>query len=317
MEILVKKTFELSDLEIEEINEIHKITLNFDCNIQAFRNKFNNTALGFSYHGLLKDNGKIVGTHSAVPFYYLKNGERFIAGLGIDSMILPPYRDFFHYRDIFVACEKAMKIDGCKLRIGFPNDVSYPILKKGFKYQDVGLLNTYCLPLKASALKKSLQIFDPIVKSLSLLGICLSLFSTGKKAKNFLFERERKSFNSTRFKWFNADYKKIDNGKFVSYYKIIDKQNIQTAFIIDIYPLTKSNFEKNVREIYKTEHYHIDMIIYVGNLHFRPLSLIKLPRKLEPKKFRFTCHVLDTEYFDQSVLNINNWDINLSSFDLL
>jgi hypothetical protein len=317
MEVLVKKTVDLSDQEIEEINRIHKITLNFDCSVEAFKNKFNNTALGYSFHGLLKDNGKIVGSHAGVPFNYLKNGERFMAGLGIDSMILPLYRDYFHFRDIFVECEKAMLTDGCKIRIGFPNDTSYPILKKGFKYKDIGLLDTYCLPLKASALKKSLKSLNPLVAVFSFLWLGMSYLSVGQKEKHYMFERERESFNKTRFKWFNADYKEIKRDKFVSYYKIKNKEGVETAFILDVYPLTKSNFEKTVREIYKIERKHIDMIIYVGNLYFKPFSLIKLPRKFEPKMFRFTCHVLDSEYFDHSVLNINNWDINLSSFDLL
>ncbi len=317
MEVLVKKTVDLSDLEIDEINKIHKITLDFDCSIEAFKNKFNNTALGYSYHGLLKDNGKIVGAHAGVPFYYLKNGERFMAGLGIDSMILPLYRDYFHFRDIFVACEKAMLTDGCKLRIGFPNDTSYPILKKGFKYKDIGLLDTYCLPLKASALKNSLRFLNPLVAVFSFLWLGMSYLSIGKKEKHYMFERERESFNTTRFKWFNADYKEIKCDKFVSYYKIKKKEGVVTAFILDVYPLTKSNFEKTTRAVYKKESRQIEMIIYVGKLPFVPLSLIKLPRKLEPKQFRFTCHVLEPEYFDHSVLDINSWDINLSSFDLL
>ena len=81
--------------------------------------------------------------------------------------------------------------------------------------------------------------------------------------------------------------------------------------------MTRNNLEKAVRKIYLNEYKYIDMIIYVGKLHFRPFSLVKLPRFLEPKKFRFTCRVLDDNYFDNSVYDISNWDINLSSFDLL
>jgi hypothetical protein len=47
------------------------------------------------------------------------------------------------------------------------------------------------------------------------------------------------------------------------------------------------------------------------------MSLITMPHKYEPKHFNFTCKVLEKGYLDDSLYDINNWDVNLSNYDLL
>ena len=45
--------------------------------------------------------------------------------------------------------------------------------------------------------------------------------------------------------------------------------------------------------------------------------MIKVPRKLEPKRFYFLGKVLDESFENESIYNIKNWDVNLSNYDLL
>ena len=59
------------------------------------------------------------------------------------------------------------------------------------------------------------------------------------------------------------------------------------------------------------------MIIYVGMLPFTPISLLTVPHRFEPKRFNFTCQPLIEDFFDDSLYDIRNWDVNLSSYDLL
>ena len=60
------------------------------------------------------------------------------------------------------------------------------------------------------------------------------------------------------------------------------------------------------------------LFLYVGHLHFTPISMIKIPRKFEPKSFRFDCRILDKEKLSkEDVLNLDNWEVDLSSYDLL
>lgn len=54
-----------------------------------------------------------------------------------------------------------------------------------------------------------------------------------------------------------------------------------------------------------------------GDLDFVPVSLIKIPHRFEPKHFHFTCNLIDKSYFDDTLYDIKNWDVNLSSYDLV
>ena len=74
---------------------------------------------------------------------------------------------------------------------------------------------------------------------------------------------------------------------------------------------------KKLSDIYKKERKGIDMIIYVGNLPFTPIGLISVPHRLEPKHFNFTCKPLVKDFFDDSLYDIRNWEVNLSNYDLL
>ena len=138
MEVLVKKTFELSDEEIVAIYALFEEVFGQKRDVATFRENYSNTPLGYSYHSiLLNEEGDTVGFHSCMPFYYQRGNERFMVALGIDSMVKKAYRDYFSFHDMIVQCQKRLKEDGCVLRIGFPNDNSYPILKKGLKHRDV------------------------------------------------------------------------------------------------------------------------------------------------------------------------------------
>lgn len=46
--------------------------------------------------------------------------------------------------------------------------------------------------------------------------------------------------------------------------------------------------------------------------------MVKIPLKYAPKNFNFVAQILDKkEVIQEDVLDIHNWDVNLSSYDLL
>lgn len=317
MEVICKRTTEITDEEIVIIYRLFNEVFEKERDPSTFREEYCNTVLGYSYHSMLINEGEIVGFHSCLPFYYLDNGKRFIAGLGIDSMVKKEHRDFFGFRDMIAACEKRMHEDGCVLRVGFPNDNSYPILKKGFKYKDVGKMTTYILPLRIGGVKPSLRILNPLTRFGAWIVIQFSKFSNNGKVYSFRYGKERESFDKVRYKWFNGEYKTIETDGVIAIYKVQVQEGARTAFLLDMHPMSKKLFDKVVRGIYKQEGSKIDLIMYVGHLPFKPCSLIAIPHKYEPKHFNFTCKVLEKGYFDDSLYDINNWDVNLSNYDLL
>ena len=243
--------------------------------------------------------------------------DRFMAALGIDSMVKKEYRDYFNFHDMIVSCQKRLKEDGCVLRIGFPNDNSYPILKKGLRHKDIGRLTTYCMIRNIGAVKPSLAFLNSISRLGGRLQYLISFLSVGKKVYHYKYHKDRESFDAVRYKWFGGDYRKVEKKGIHFVYKIMPYKGVDTAFLLDVWPLSRTSFEMAVRHIYKHERKKIDMILYVGSLSFTPWGLWTIPHRYEPKHFNFTCNPLTKGYFDESLYDIRNWEVNLSNYDLL
>lgn len=318
MRVLCKRTNEIDDAEILQIYDLFYLIFGKKRDIETFRSEYSNTPLGYSFHSLLYDDSDaIVGFHSCMPFYYIDGNRRFLAALGIDSMVKQEYRDYFNFRDMITVCQERLRKEGCILRIGFPNDNSYPILKKGLKHRDIGKLTTYCMIRNLGAVSSKLSFLNIFSRSFSLMQYLFSYFSICNKIYTFQYHKERETFDTVRYNWFGGDYRKIDEESFRFVYKIEMYNNVRTAFLLDVFPLSKKNFEAAVRYIYRKEISSIDMILYVGKLPFVPISLLTVLHKFEPKHFNFTCKPLVEGYFDNSIYDIRNWDVNLSNYDLL
>lgn len=319
MEVIYRKTTELSDSDIGNICEIFsEVFPEHSRSVSHFKNEFLNTDFGYSFHGLLMDGEKIVGSQSYIPFIYIIDGNAKEVALSVDTMILKDYRNFDNIFDLLSKGHKFLKESGFAFVFGFPNDNAYPLLTKGLREKDIGNLSTYVLPYKIGGAKENLKSLNFLSRFFSAALVNLSFLSRNTETKNYRIHKDRQKFNSYRYRWFDANYKKVTKKDFEFFYKIKRHQDVETAFLIDVYPLNKKNFDEAVRYIYQKERKNFDIILYIGHLHFKPLSLIKIPAKKEPKTFHFTAKILNPESISKDVLyNVNNWDVNLSNYDLL
>lgn len=319
MEVVYKKTTELSDNEMQNIcNVFNRVFVDHTKSVLDFKSEFLNTDFGYSYHGLLLHNGLIVGSQSYIPFIYLIDEETRNVALSVDTMILEEFRNFDNIFDLWTKGHKLLKESNFAFTFGFPNENAYPLLVKGLREKDIGDLSTYILPYKIGAIKKQLSFLNFLSKLASSTLVDLSMITLNRQKKEFRIQKSRTTFDGYRYKWFGAAYKKEVMDDCVFYYKIKIHQEVKTAFLMDVYPLNQRNFDKAVRYLLKNEAKNFDIILYIGNLHFKPLSLIKLPKKLQRKTFHFTAKILNKELIDAKVLyNVNNWDVNLSNYDLL
>ena len=319
MDFLYKKTHELSLNEKEQICAVFaKVFEGNTKNIEEFDGEFCSTVLGYSYHGLIINNGEIVGSHAFIPFIYYLDDTKHLFALGVDTMILKQYRNFDNIYDISSLGRTILKKEGISCLFGFPNENSYLLGIKGFGDIDIGTLSTFILPYKIGAVKPNLRFFDIFSRLLSKIMISISCFSTNRTIIEYRIHKDREEFNKTRYKWFNGDYEIVQEPDFSFVYKIKNHEGIETAFLIDIHPMSKRNFDKAVRMMYIRSSKLFEIALYIGNLNFLPLSMIKLPKKLEPKTFHFTGKILDKSLINSDVFStLKYWDVNLSNYDLL
>lgn len=317
LEILRKRTIDLSEKEIIDIYSLFEIVFHKKRNVCSFHEQFENTSKGYSYHAIAVENGKIVGHNVYLPFTYLYNETPFLLCLSVDAMIHPEYRGRGLYRQLLEACEDMAVSDGCVLRIGFPNDISYPLQVNKFKYNDVGKLDTYMLPINIGMLNPKLKFLNFITRGLSSVVCFLSKKKFVDSTHRYLYRKDRKNFDNVRYKWFGANYQIKTAGDIKYVYKDSIFKGKRATFILDVYPLTRQNFDRCVREVFAEKKNETPIIIYVGNLYFIPLSMFKIPHWLEPKHFHFVSKFLIPDRVSEDSLNINNWELNLSNYDLI
>jgi hypothetical protein len=267
---------------------------------------------------MMIDNERIVGCDSYIPSYYLVNGRRLLFANSVDTMVSKPYRDFANLYYMITAVHEYMKKEGVAYAYGFPNDNAYPVYIKSKLMRDIGSLTTYCLPYRMGGIKQQLKALNWLSVLFVNSYVFLISLLAGKKIFHFPIEKEAITYNATRYKRFDSNYNTANykGSKFV--YKLMEYEGIRSAFLIDVFEKSAAHFNRAVRYIIKNHRKEFDIILYIGQLPFKYHGLLKVPRRFAPKNFHFTGEVLQKNGIDTDLFfNINNWDVNLSNYDLL
>lgn len=315
MQFVTKKSTELTVEEKMGLVELFNEVFLRERTVEEFDRQYLNNPEGFSYHSFAIEDGKIVASNSMVPSVYLYNGMKVSFVNSVDTMISENHRGLENFYDMIKASFGDSEERGYDAVYGFPNDNSYELFTKLKFMRDVGKLDTYCLPYRLGGVKKGLKVLNPLSMLFCILWVsCCSMFASKKKS-TFFIEKEASSFNSTRYRRGDGVYSVVD-GLFA--YKVIEYDGVRTAFIIDVFEKSAANFTKAVKYLIKNEKKNFDIVLYVGHLRFSSYGLIKIPRKYEPKHFNFTARVFNKATIEnKALLDIDNWDINLSNYDVI
>lgn len=322
MEIVNKKTTELTEIEKKQICDCFGIVFEkHSKSLTEFNNQFLNTCLGYSLHTMLKnENGDVVGLYAVIPFDYIYKGEKHLFCIGVDFMIRKEYRNDF--KNVLNICRESMKYakeNNISCIFAFPNDLSYQLNTRILRMKDVGKLYTYILPYKVGDAKPSIKFLNIFSELFSLAMLGISKLDKRTKIFDSTIHRDRNTFDNTRYKWFTPeDYSFYKDKNMTCCWKVADFEGIKAAFLMDVYPISARNFNIAVNKMFTAERKKVGIFLYVGNLLFTPTSMIKIPLKLSPKNFHFVAQILNKNMVnDDVVFNQNNWDVNLSSYDLL
>ena len=315
MQFVTKKTIELSAEEKKGLVNLFNEVFEKERTVEDFDRQFLNNPEGFSYHTYAEEDGIMVASNTMVPSIYLYGGKQLRFVNSVDTMIAEHHRGLENFYDMIKASFGYSEAIGYDAVYGFPNDNSYELFTKLKFMKEVGKLDTYCLPYRIGGVKKKLRIFNPLSILFCRLWVwCSSLFAS-KKTTTFFIEKEANSYNATRYKRGDGIYSVVE-GLFA--YKVMEFDGVRTAFIIDVFEKSAKSFVKAVKYLIKNEKKNFDLILYIGHLRFSSYGLIKFPRKYEPKHFNFTAAVINKKTVDKKELfNIDNWDINLSNYDVI
>ena len=285
--------------------------------VNYFADKYNNSALGFSFHGLLYHEEIVVGSFSVIPKKYEANNKHYIFGLACDAFILEGHRkDELFLKRMHQAVVERLAEFKVSFVFSIPNDVAYPYWKYMVKYKDIGEMNYYIYPVKIGALVSSLKFINPFSSLFAGAWSTLLPLFNSKKLLHVSDSGIGLSIDEEFLKQrFNASYSIITLSSASFFvYKIIEEDGIRVAYLFLIVPSTAGCLNRAMSKLLK-EKSNFDVVMFIGNWDEKPLSLMKVPKHKEPRKQRFVGTILDPNNCPEGVLNIKNWRLSLSDFD--
>lgn len=316
MEFITKKTTELTEKEIDQILSLFEEVFERPTSEEAFLGSYTSNYLGYSYHTLILKDNRIVGANSLVPIDYYIGGikQKWVNSGG--TMISKTCRGIENFYDMIRESYRNAETEGFAACTGFPNDNSYPLFTGTKLMKDIGKMYTYILPYRIGGIKSTLKWLNPISLFICKFYVSISGYFASKEVVQFKIHKANENFDQYRYK--SNSYVKLKIGDGNAIYKVTEHEGVRTAFIVDVTDKSACNYQRLVKEIIKREHKNIDLILYVGNLPFGNHGLIKIPRKFEPKNFNFTGHIFDQKLIDKKEFyKFENWDVNLSNYDLI
>jgi hypothetical protein len=318
LNIFVKRTSELNIDEQVQIVELFNTVFSKYETVDFFLSKYYWTNVNGSYHAIMKDNEKIIGCYSVIPYKYRFYDDDVVFGLSVDTMIDEKYRgNPFNFKKMANALYEKLLLDDVSLVFGFPNENVYLVRKKILKWIDIGSLDFYILPIRVGKLRANLKLGNWASRFLAYLMVRYTQLTSIRSQKPLIYKIKMSDVDSEYF--ISKRYSKVhriisdETGFFV--YRTSFENNALVAYIVDVQPLEQGFFERAVNKIYKIE-LHIDAIIFIGKLPFHTRNMMKVPQRYAPKAIRLSGLILDRSKIDERVFDIASWQVGLVNFDV-
>lgn len=315
-QIAVKETGELSEKEWADFTSAFNTIFKKHFTTDHFKKKYFGSSFGYSIHGILYFENQIIGMFTAIPRQYIYKEQDFTIALGCDAFILKEHRkDEYFLKQMADVVTTKLQNAGVFHYISIPNKTAYPYWIYYGEWKDIGKLNYYVVPLRVSKLIGKYQFLNFF--SFAFFKTIISCFAfssllSKKYVDKAIHLRRDKEYFAQRY---NSEYKirEIpDLGSFV--YRVYNEDRIRTAYLIDCYPLSRTNIAIALNQIIKETKGNIDVILFVGKFDNPPFFFLKVPEKREPRIQPFIGLSLNNS-FDNDFFSIDSWEVSLANFD--
>ena len=319
---LVKKTYELKEDEILELNELYNKVFGYYIktprNREDFITKFTSNEKKYSFHGLMKKNNKIIGSYPVIPNKFKYFDKNLYFGLVVDTVIDKNYQgNLDNLMKLNNLVYDSLRKEKIYFVYGIANKRYYQIIKRLLQYKDICALNFFAKPVRIRKRPLFAGVFNLIIFSLNFI---INTFSKNQDSTII-----KKNIFQNKFEGSNEDFENFNNVKIVSNekFKFAYKVNIERKFNIDlrnlyifaIHPLSKNNISKVVN--YCTKNFEdVELIFYPKNGIEKSSNLFNLSSFFFKDKTIVSGKILENSIIDNRIFNNENWNLNLSNFDI-
>jgi len=315
-DFVFKTTDQLSQGDKSQICELFCEVYGKNMSREDFDRKYLCTPLGHSYHGLMMVDGRIRGAYNTVPYHYTYFGRETTFALSVDLMVDREHRGGpFNVSHMAELVYRAMRDDGIGFVFGFPNEASYLCVKKLLGWKDIGELDFYILPRNIGALIPRLRLINCLWHLAAAAWVRWPQVRDGAAATYNIQKVCDAGFEAHRY---NGQHHRIDvgeGGKCV-YRTYTEEDGTRVLYVLDVHPLGRAFFQEAVQQLYRRHSKSMDIMLYVGRLAFDPRPLLRVPASRRPKPVRMCGRLLAPGAVDDRVFNMENWNVNLSNFDV-
>lgn len=318
----VRTTGELNPAEITALAQLFEIVFRKPCPEDLFVRKFARSPLGHSVHSLMFLEGQLIGAFSAIPLHYRFFGQSLLFAITADLMIHPDHRGpVSRVQKLGTGLYEALAREGVAFVFCCLRDEVFRLHRAISGWQAIGKVSYYAAPFQLPYLGPASGLARIAVRAWNRrAGHTTPPHDTG-------YEIEKigdADFTAWRYGFFPTLYKTvaISGGAtaiFATelYYPIAGiPRRLGTGILIDVYPLTKTNFDEAVRSIREQEPC-LSILAYQGYLPFQPRDMLRIPPKYERQPWTLGGKVLIPGQVDERIFNLRNWNINLSNGDLV
>ena len=322
MNLICQKSTDVNDNILKAFVSSFNEQFETSYTLEYFHQKYFTTPTGFSFHAFGIENNKVVAACNVVPYEYEIDNSMELIGLMTDIFVLEGNRkDPMLLFRLVNMVENIMIDNNVNFVHAVPNDKSFPYLTKMCGWSEIGALNYYVLPIKIGNVIskfKLLNIGSRLVSRILLLVDNVFFGRARHQEFNYQINRANEIFHLNRYyNW----HKKISlsNGG-TSWLRIIIEDGIKACYIIDFYnqemKSDAATLNDTIKYILKNE--DVDIILYIGKLSFKRISLIKVPEKYEPKKLNYCGKILSVNNSDHNngFYDLDNWNFGLMNYDV-
>lgn len=288
-----------------------------------FKSKYLSVYKGYAFHALLlSDEGNVAGGVTVIPCYYKHNGERFLNGLAVDVFIREAYRtDPLMLRRMYKRLRSRLEEEEVVAVIAVPNATAYPYWKNVVKWQDVGRMGYWALPVRLGNVLGKSGMIGKLLNAASLFYgwmacavYSLSSFVCGKSPEYAYTICKDDPYFSHKFD--GPAYRRRSEGRFSCLYKIEDEEGVRTGYLLR----AEENGSRSARALHKAVSTilseRVDIVLYVGKMGFFQTLLLRVPRRFEPKRLPMTCDLIGDRERYSDMLDYSQWDFSLQNYDV-
>jgi len=320
LEYEVKTTGELKPAEIAALTRLFEVVFSRPCPEDLFRRKFERSCPGRSIHSLMFLDGELIGAFSAIPVRYLFFGSPTLFAITADLMIHPRHRGAAaRVQRLAQGLYQALAGEGVAFVFCCLRGPIFQLHKAISGWRAIGKIYYYAAPFRlpypgpASRLARAgVRIWNRLAPRTSGAG------------GPFAVEKVNDAtFTAWRYGIFPANYTTVPlpGGSAIYatelYYPIEGiPPRLKTGLLIDVSPLTKTNFDAAVAAIRRREP-ELSVLAYQGSLPFQARDMLRIPAKYQRPAWTLAGRILIPDRIDEKIFDLRHWNINLSNGDLV